>query len=293
MRDSMNDTLDPPRALGILAGGGPLPGRVAAAAAAAGRKVFVIGLEGFADRHVIGAWPHVFLRMGAVRSIFGALREHGCQDLVLIGPVRRPSFLDLRPDVDGAKMLARFGRAAFTGDDGLLSAVIRVLGEEGFRVLGMHEILNEALGPRGLLSRAAPGANAMADVRRGIAVTRAMGAVDVGQCCVVSAGVVIAVEAVEGTDAMLSRCGALLDALGMEKPAGVLVKSVKPGQDRRADLPTIGPDTIRHAAVAGLAGVAYDAGGTILAEREACIARSDELGLFLLGFDPETTEKGS
>lgn len=289
----MSSANHPQRALGILAGGGPLPGRVAAAAVAAGRKVFVIGLEGFADRDVIARWPHVFLRMGAVRGIFAALRSHGCEDLVLIGPVRRPSFLDLRPDADGAKMLARIGRAAFAGDDGLLSAVIRVLGEEGFRVLGAHEILNEVLGPRGVLSRLAPDANAMADIHRGIAVTRALGSVDVGQGCVVRAGVVIAVEAVEGTDAMLSRCGALLDAMGMAKPAGVLVKSVKPGQDRRADLPTIGPETVRHAAEAGLAGIAYDAGGTILAEREACIARADELGLFLLGFDPELTAKGS
>jgi DUF1009 family protein len=138
----------------------------------------------------------------------------------------------------------------------------------------------------------------MADINRGIAVTRALGAVDVGQSCVVRAGVVIAVEAVEGTDAMLSRCGALLDAMGMAKPGGVLVKSVKPGQDRRADLPTIGPETIRLAADAGLAGVAYDAGGTILAERAAAIARADERGLFLFGFDAGsgpagTTTKGS
>ena len=292
-RAAMTDSSDPPHALGILAGGGPLPGRVAAAASAAGRPVFIIGLEGFAERDVIAPWPHVFLRMGAIRGILGALRDHRCQDLVLIGPVRRPSLLDMRPDSDGARMLARIGRAAFAGDDGLLSAVIRVLGEEGFRVLGAHEILNEALGPRGLLSRTAPDANAMADITRGIAVSRALGSVDVGQSCVVCAGVVIAVEAVEGTDAMLSRCGALLDALEMAKPIGVLVKSVKPGQDRRADLPTIGPETIRLAADAGLAGVAYDAGGTILAEREACIARADERGLFLLGFDPETTEKGS
>jgi DUF1009 family protein len=289
----MPEPSDQPRALGILAGGGPLPGRVAAAATAAGRKVFVVGLEGFAERGVIARWPHVFLRMGDVRRIFTALRENECEDLVLIGPVRRPSFLDLRPDADGVKMLARIGRAAFSGDDGLLSAVIRVLNEEGFRVLGMHEILNAALGPRGLLSRTAPDANAMADIERGIAVTRALGAVDVGQCCVVRAGVVIAVEAVEGTDAMLSRCGALLDAMGMAKPAGVLVKSVKPGQDRRADLPTIGSDTIRHAAGAGLAGVAYDASGTILAERDVCITQADELGLFLLGFDAGTIEKGS
>jgi DUF1009 family protein len=282
-----------PRTLGILAGGGPLPGRVALAAAAAGRKVFIIGLEGFAEPRVIAPWPHVLLRMGAARSILAALREHGCQDLVLIGPVRRPSFLDIRPDAEGVKIIARIGRSAFAGDDGLLSAVIRVLGEEGFHVLGIHEVLNEALGPSGLLSRAGPDANAMADINRGIAVTRALGSVDVGQGCVVSAGVVIAVEAVEGTDAMLSRCGKLLDAMEMAKPAGVLVKSVKPGQDRRADLPTIGPETVRLAAEAGLAGIAYESGGTILAEREACIARADGFGLFLLGFDPETTEQGS
>lgn len=290
----MSDASNQPRTLGILAGGGPLPGHVAAAAAASGRAVFIVGLEGFAERAVIGGWPHVFHRMGSVGGILGALRERGCLDLVLIGPVRRPSLLDIRLDAEGVKMLARIGRAAFAGDDGLLSAVIRVLGEEGFRVLGAHEILHAALGPAGLLSRVAPAANAMADITRGIAVTRALGTVDVGQSCVVCAGVAIAVEAVEGTDAMLSRCGALLDALGMTKPAGVLVKSVKPGQDRRADLPTIGPETVRLAAAAGLAGIAYDASGTILAEREACIARANEYGLFLLGYDdPDTIEPGS
>ena len=292
MRGTMSEIATPPRTLGILAGGGPLPGRVAAAAAA-GRAVFMIGLEGFADPDVIAAWPNVVLRMGAVGRIFAALNAHGCRDLVLIGPVRRPSFLDIRPDAEGLKVLARIGRAAFAGDDGLLSAVIRVLGEEGFRVIGMHEILNEALGPSGQLSRAGPDATSMADIARGIAVTRALGSVDVGQSCVVGAGVVIAVEAVEGTDAMLARCGALFDAMGMAKPVGVLVKSVKPGQDRRADLPTIGPDTLRHAAEAGLAGIAYDAGGTILTERAACIARADEYGLFLLGFNPESFDKGS
>lgn len=271
-----------------------MPGRVAAAASAAGRGVFIVGLEGFAEPAVIGGWPHVFHRIGAAGSILGALRGQGCQDLVLIGPVRRPSLLDIRPDAEGVRMLARIGRAAFAGDDGLLSALIRVLGEEGFRVLGAHEVLHEALGPAGLLSRAAPDANAMVDIRRGIAVSRALGAVDVGQSCVVCAGVVIAVEAVEGTDAMLSRCNALLDLLGMAKPAGVLVKSVKPGQDRRADLPTIGLETVRQAANAGLAGVAYDASGTILAERDACIAHADACGLFFLGYDdPETTEQGS
>ena len=260
--------------------------------------MFIIGLEGFAERAVIAPWPHVFFRMGAVRGIFGALRANGCKDLVLIGPVRRPSFLDLRPDADGAKMLARIGRAAFAGDDGLLSAVIRVLGEEGFRVLGAHEIMNEVLGPRGLLTRTGPDATAMADIRRGIGVTRALGGVDVGQELR---------RTRRRGDRGRGGGGHRRDAVplrfavggdGDGEAGGEMVKSVKPGQDRRADLPTIGPDTIRHAADAGLSGVAYDAGGTILAERAACIARADEAGLFLLGFDADidpvgTTAKGS
>jgi UDP-2,3-diacylglucosamine hydrolase len=279
----------PGPALGILAGGGRLPGQVAAAAHAAGRPVFLVGLEGFADPAILAPWPHQFIRILAVGQILAALRAHGCQDLVLIGPVRRPSLLDLRPDAEGARMLARIGRAAFAGDDGLLAAVVKILGEEGFRVLGAHEILSEALGPAGLLSQAAPDAVAMADIRRGIAVVRALGAVDVGQACVVQQGVVLAVEAAEGTDAMLSRCG----ALARPGRGGVLVKLVKPGQDRRADLPTVGPETVRAATGAGLRGVAFEAGGTILADREAAIAAADSAGVFLLGLDAEAlSERG-
>jgi DUF1009 family protein len=269
--------------LGILAGGGRLPDQVAAAARAGGRGVFMVGLEGFADPAVLAPWPHQVIRIGAAGRIIAALRAHGCRDLVLIGSVRRPSLLDLRPDAEGTRLLARIGRAAFAGDDGLLAAVVKVLGDEGFRVLGPDEILNQALGPAGLLSRAAPDAVAMADIRRGIEIARALGAIDVGQGCVVQQGIVLAVEAAEGTDAMLSRCA----ALARPGPGGVLVKLVKPGQDRRADLPTIGPETLRGAAGAGLRGVAFEAGGTILAERDAAIAAADAGGLFLLGLGPD------
>jgi DUF1009 family protein len=269
--------------LGILAGGGVLPARVAEAALAAGRGVFIVGLQGYAEAAVLAPYPHAMIRIGAGGQLLGALRAHGCRDLVLVGPVRRPSLLHLRPDAEGARILARIGRAAFAGDDGLLAAVLRVLGEEGFRIVGAHEVLAEALGPRGLLTRTAPDAQAMADIRRGIAVARALGAVDVGQGCVVQQGMVLTVEAAEGTDAMLAR------ARPLARPGygGVLVKLVKPGQDRRADLPTIGPGTLRAAAAAGLRGVAFEAGGTILAERAAAIAAADAAGLFLLGLDPD------
>jgi UDP-2,3-diacylglucosamine hydrolase len=273
-----------PRTLGIIAGGGPLPAKVAAAARAAGRGVFILGLEGFADPATLGPWPHEVRRLGAAGRIVAALREHGCQDLVMIGPVRRPSLLDLRPDAEGAKLLARVGRAAFAGDDGLLAAVIRVLTEEGFRVIGAHDVMREAVAPAGVLTDTRPDAQAMTDINRGVQVARLLGAADVGQGCVVQQGLVLAVEAIEGTDAMLLRAGALRrDGIG-----GVLVKLVKPGQDRRADLPTIGLETVRNAAAAGLRGLAFEAGATILAEREACLTAANAAGLFLLGLDPET-----
>jgi len=277
-----------PVPLGVLAGGGPLPGRVAAAAEAAGRPVFLVGLEGFADPGVLAPFRHAFARLGAAGRILALLREHECRDLVLVGPVRRPSILDLRPDVEGARILARIGRAAFAGDDGLLAAVVRVLAEEGFSIVGAHEILTEAVGPRGVLGRVAPDARAMADISRGVAVARALGAADVGQACVVQQGIVLALEAIEGTDSMLARAG----TLARPGPGGVLVKLVKPGQDRRADLPTIGPRTVEAAAAARLMGVAFEAGGTILTDRDGLVRAADAAGLFLIGIDPTTHDQG-
>ena len=285
----MNNTPETPRNLGILAGGGHLPLQVAKAAKAGGRSVFVVGLEGFVDKSWLPDWPHEIVRMGAAGRIKAALLEHGCRDLVLIGPVRRPSFFDMRPDLECTRILARIGKSAFMGDDGLLAAVVKVIGEYGFRVLGAHEVLKEALAPEGLLTRAAPDATAMADIVRGIAVARALGAVDVGQGCVVQQGVVLAVEAAEGTDGMLRRCRTLaLPAFG-----GVLVKVVKPGQDRRIDLPTIGPATIAAAAEAGLRGIAFEAAGAILVNRTASIAAADKAGLFLLGLRRDQIDQGS
>jgi DUF1009 family protein len=273
--------------LGILAGGGPLPGKVAAAALAGGRRVFIVGFDGFAIPSVIAPYPHCFCRLGAAGKIFRALRENGCRDLVLIGPVRRPSLFSLRPDAEGAGIVARIGAAAFAGDDGLLAAVIRVLGEEGFRILGAHDILTEALAPAGLLSKTAPDAQAGTDIARGTAVIHALGRADVGQACVVQQGIVLAVEAVEGTDAMLGR----IPSVARPGPGGVLIKLAKPGQERRADLPTIGPNTIRFAAAAGLRGIAFEAGNTILSDKPGMIAAADAAGLFLTGIDLQTGAK--
>lgn len=264
--------------LGIIAGGGPMPARLAAAAVASGRRVFVLGLEGHVDAPSIAPFPHRIVRIGAAGEALAALRGAGVDELVLLGPVKRPSLLTLMPDAEGARILARIGRAAFAGDDGLLAAVVRVLEEEGFRVRGAQEVMAGLAAPEGVLGRVAPSAAAEADILRGVAVARALGAVDVGQAVVVQQGIVLGVEAAEGTDALLARCA----GLRRDGPPGVLVKLAKPGQEARADLPTVGVRTVQGAAEAGLAGIALEAGLTLMPEREATIAAADRLGLFLV-----------
>ncbi len=269
--------------LGILAGGGPLPGQVAHAARRAGRDVFIVGFEDYAEPSVIGGFSHAYARVGAAGRILSLLRDHGCRDLVLVGPVKRPSMLDLRPDAEGLRIMSRIGRAAFGGDDGLLAAVVHVLADEGFRVVGAHEILVESLGAAGQIGAVAPDDTALIDIARGREVVCALGRVDVGQACIVQQGIVLAVEAIEGTDAMLARA----KGLARPGPGGTLIKLVKPGQDRRADMPTIGPRTVENAASAGLRGIAYEAGGTMLTDAEACIEAADRRGLFLVGVDAD------
>lgn len=275
--------------LGIIAGGGGLPVRVAEAVAASGRPVAVAVLDGHGDPAAYGAFPHAAFRWGLAAQMLAWLKGHGVRQVVLAGTVSRPSLLSLRPDAAGVKLLARIGRAAFTGDDSILRAVMKVLAEDGFEVVGAQQVLAGLLPAAALLAGPAPDDLARADIQRGLAVCRALGAADVGQGCVVQQGLVLAVEAIEGTDAMLDRCG----VLRRDGPGGVLVKCVKPGQSRLADLPTIGPQTVEGALAAGLRGLAFEADGTILLDRETTIARAAAAGLFLLAFDPAEFTEGT
>lgn len=273
--------------LGIIAGGGLLPQRAAASAHAAGRPVHVVVLEGFANPADYAAYPYIICRMGAAGRMLEWLRAAGVKDLILAGAVRRPSFLSLRPDAGATKLLPRVGMRAFGGDDSLLTALVQVLREEGFNPLEARQIMSEILVERpGVLTSVQPDEQAVLDIRRGLYVVRIMGAADVGQGCVVQQGLVLAVEAIEGTDAMLARAG----TLRREGPGGVFVKVMKPGQDRRVDLPTIGPDTVAAAAAAGLRGIAIQADGTIVIDRPATLAAAEAAGMFVLALDPFAPE---
>ena len=267
------------RKLGILAGGGVLPRLLVDMCREEGRAVFVLAFKGFTDTETLSDVEHDWVRLGEVGAALDALRKAGVEDLVLAGPVRRPSLAALRPDARALKFFARVGGKAL-GDDGLLRGAIRVLEEEeGFRVIGVDDVLSGVTSPAGQLGKYKPDDAADRDIERGTAVLHALGSADVGQAVVVQDGLVLGVEAVEGTDALLSRCA----GLRREGPGGVLVKLGKPGQETRADLPTIGVDTIRGAKNAGLRGVAVEAGITLILSRAQVIAEADEAGLFLVG----------
>ena len=273
--------------LGIIAGRGPLPIQVAEACVSLDRPFFVIGIEGEASTR-IAAFPHAWVKLGEVGRALETLRREACEELVLIGPVRRPDLGRLGLDWEGAKLTPRLAMAARKGDDALLSTVVGLCEEWGFRVVGAEHVARGLRAPAGPLGRRDADASQLRDIRLANEVIQALGPLDVGQAAVACDGHVIAIEAAEGTAAMLSRCAGLPQTLrGSENDRrGVLVKRAKPGQERRVDLPLVGPDTVTQAAAAGLAGIAVEADGALILEKEEVVRRADALGLFVIGFDP-------
>lgn len=264
--------------LGIVAGAGALPLRLVESCRAAGRDVFVLALEGAADPATVCDVPHAWCRIGAASNGLALLRQNNVTELVLAGSIRRPSLAALRPDWRAAKLFARIGYRAL-GDDGLLSAIVEELELEGFRVLGADQLLDRALAPEGPLGKVRPDKQAEADIDHGLRVARTLGALDIGQAVIVQQGLVLGVEAIEGTDELLRRCA----SLRRDGPGGVLVKVEKPGQERRADRPTIGLRTVALAAETGLRGIAVEAHATIVLDRDEAARAADRAGLFLVG----------
>ncbi len=267
----------PPK-LGILAGRGELPARIIQACRETGRDYFVIAFEEQTAPQTVAGAPHAWVRLGAAGSALQRLRDAGVEELVMAGGVRRPSLSALRPDAWAVKVLAKKGGMAL-GDDGLLSALVTALEEEGFRMVGADDVVSDLLAPQGLLGAIVPEPEATADIALGIEVALGLGALDVGQAVVVQQGLVLGVEAAEGTDALIERCAGLRRS-GF---GGVLVKVKKPGQERRADLPTIGVPTVTAVAAAGLSGIAVEAGGTLVMDRIAVAAAADRAGVFVIG----------
>ena len=271
--------------LAVMCGGGSLPLAVADHVAARGRRVVLFPLHGAAVPDGFAGRPHHWLYMGQVGKFLKIARAEGCRDLVFIGSLVRPSVWKVRPDWRILTALPRVFAAYRGGDDHLLSSIARWVEEYGFHLLGAHEVAPEILLPPGLFGRVAIDDDARADIALGLDYLRTAGAFDIGQAVVVADRHIVAVEAAEGTDAMLSRVAEMRASGRLRAGAGkgVLVKAVKPGQDRRFDLPSIGPRTVEGVARAGLGGIAMTAGEAIVAEPEELVLAADRAGIFVLG----------
>jgi UDP-2,3-diacylglucosamine hydrolase len=273
--------------IAIICGGGSFPGAVAEAVVHRGRQPVMFGLKGWADPVIVERYPHHWIAIGQIGRFLRLAQAERCRDMLMIGSLLRPSLSQVRLDWQTIRMMPRIVRFFRGGDDRLLSGVAELVESAGLRVIGVGDVAPELFMPEGALGGVRPAARDHGDIACGVKLIAALGPFDVGQAVVVANNNVLAVEAAEGTDNMLKRI-ADLRAQGRVTTApgiGVLVKAPKTGQDRRFDLPSIGPQTIANVARAGLAGIAVTAGSTIVAEAAAVIAAADRDKIFVVGVD--------
>ncbi len=260
----------------IIAGAGALP---AALAGAAAQRPFTAALEGFAPE---GLTPDLTFRIERLYPFFAALHEAGVQAVCFAGAVRRPRLDPALFDQITAGIVPRLMASLAQGDDATLREVIALFEEDGFRIIAAGE-LSPDLVPGTAFYAGEANSRDRQDAARAALIAEALGRVDVGQGCVVQQGLCLATETLAGTDAMLAGVAALPSTLRPEaaRGRGLLYKAPKPLQDRRIDLPALGPDTVRNVAAAGLAGIAWEAGGVICLDLPAMQMLAREAGIFL------------
>lgn len=269
-------------ALGIVAGSGELPRILIHACNDLGRPYFVLGIQDAVDNETIAlaGENQATIRIGAIGKAIELLNDHHVDELVMAGKVERPKLSSLRPDMKGTKLLARIGSKLISGDNELLSGIVDFLEEEGFKVSGADDIVRDLIAPEGMIGSIYPDKKAQGDIETGAHIARAIGALDIGQAVIIQNKQVLGLEAIEGTDALIERCA----PLKLEPTGGVLIKVKKPQQEKRVDLPTIGVATVEKIAECGFAGIAIEAGASLIVNRKEVARRADALGVFLVGF---------
>jgi len=276
-------SLKPAHVIGLLAGKGDLPHQIITHCQHHKKPLLLLAFEGQTDPNLAASYhPHQWVRLGAVADILMHLKKHHVTHIVMAGAMHRPSWSELKLDWTGTQWLAKMGLKKAVGDDGLLSSAIQLLKAEGFDVLSAHDILADLLAPAGVMGSHNPNEDDWEDILKGREVAHVLGSCDVGQAVVIQQGLVLGVEAIEGTEALLARCG----QLRRKGQGGVLVKMAKPNQSREVDLPTIGLDTVQQVQAAGLCGIAIEAGAVQVLDLKAVVKAADKAGLYLVGISP-------
>jgi len=268
--------------IGLIAGGGALPHDVIRAAKDQGYGIFVAALRGFVEPGAFDVSAYAF-GFGELRGLIKRFKQEKCTHVTLAGTVARPDFSTIKPGIRDLPLLAKAVSAAAKGDDALLKFIVSLFEKEGFIILAPQDLLGSALMEAGVLGAVKPAATHRDDMAKAMRIAALIGAQDIGQGAVVHKGLVLAVEAQEGTDKMLERVA----ELPPEIRGGVLAKCLKPGQEDRVDLPTIGVKTVDLAAKAGLAGIVLVAGKAFVMERSDVRALADKHGIFIYGVKPD------
>ncbi|MBU0486045.1 MAG: UDP-2,3-diacylglucosamine diphosphatase LpxI [Proteobacteria bacterium] len=264
--------------IGIIAGGGQFPLLFAQAARREGRQVVIAAHKGESSPEVESlADSFCWVKLGQLGKIIKFLRKEGVKETVLLGTITKTRiFRDIMPDLKG---LTLWNKIDVKQDDAILRALAEVLSEEGIEVLESTLYLKDLLFPSGILSRRKPSSSQVEDIKFGWRMARQVGSLDIGQCVVVRDRTVLAVEAIEGTDAAILRGG----SLGQEH--AVVVKVKKPGQDFRFDLPAIGQTTIESMKKVNASVLAVESGQALLFDGPSVIAEADKAGIVVVGVE--------
>lgn len=264
-----------PQKLGIIAGSGQFPQLVADAARAAGHYVAICGFNGFTDealaRH---AEDFVLLRLGQLAKLIDFFKSNGVTQVCMAGAIKKPKLKDFRPDLRAAKL---FFKLNSQGDNSILHAFANELNTEGFEVVQAASFLPQLHSPAGVLTKRAPTGEDWESIRYGWPVGRTLGQFDIGQCLILRKRMVVAVEGVEGTDAAIARGGEY------GGPGCVAIKMLKPGQDTRIDLPSMGLNTIELMVKHQYSCLAYEAGKSIFFDLDESIRLAERNGICLIG----------
>ena len=265
---------------GIIAAAGPVPLAVAQELRASGHEVVIIRLKSITDADFSSFEVHDH-RLGAVSAIIDSLKSSGVEKLIMAGQFKRPKMATVMPDMRGAKILTR---ALGAGDDTALAIVKEELAKDGITVIDIADILKQDFATDGVMAGSAPDQDQNQAITIGVEYLNAAGQFDLGQSCVIESRRIIAVEAAEGTDAMLDRAASLRDP---DLTPAVMVKMLKTGQDRSLDPPGIGVETIKRAHKAGIDVIAVESGGVMIIDPETTIKTAKDLGVGLFGLKLE------
>lgn len=273
------------KCIGIICGDGDYPKIVARACIEQNLNFCMLMINAFADNCVDidssskNCRGILNVKIGEIGSSIDFFHRNNVTNIVFAGGIKRPNFSGLSLDKKGRSWLLKLGKSVFYGDDALLKAIAKLLNEEGFVVISGTEILKDVFVSSGIFSNKHPTEAELFDIKIGFNAAKNLGSLDIGQSVIVHDGLILGVECVEGTDALIERCAKLRKSAS----GGVLIKTSKPQQDHRLDLPTVGINTINQLNINGFSGLIIESEKCIVINKKLVIEQVNDFSMFFGG----------